>query len=232
VFIVENLKELLSQNFYSDVLVKNVRRGDTAVGTTAEHILGIAENNSQDSDLPDWELKGHRNGSDANITMFTKAPLNRANRKVLEGLGYIDDKDRLAYKKTVSGRKPNGDGLIIFADLETIRITDGSKEWAVWKTATVVGKFNTKIKNTVFVYAESQAKDGDEFFRYTHSELCTCISSEKIITMLNTGEIVIDFRLHREFGKIRDHGTAFRLDQTTIPKLFEQVVRVDFGLKP
>lgn len=103
--------------------VQSTRRGPTGVGKTLEQLLGLDENNIALPDLGAVELKAHRIGSSALITLFT---FNRKawRMKPLEAVrkyGTPDKTGRMGLYFTMS-RVPNSMGLFLFVEQDKISV--------------------------------------------------------------------------------------------------------------
>ena len=73
--------------------------------------------------------------------------------------------------------------------------------------------------------ALSYKEKGIEFFEYKKALLAKGISSERIISLLNEGKILVDIRIGTyPDGRIHNHGTGFRIKPIYQQELFEEIV--------
>lgn len=200
------------------------RKGPTGVGHTLEQELGMTENNIAGSDFKFAELKAHRLNSSSLITLFT------FNRKVwklpqLEAIrryGSADENGRLGIYYTM-GQKPNSAGLFVsFSDQEIeLRHIDGTLV-AVWPVAELVKRFEKKYPAMVLVAAESEERNGIEYFWYNRAQLLRETSPEALVQQFRAGTILLDLRLHDKGTSARNHGTGFRAYERSLPQIFSK----------
>lgn len=99
---------------------------------------------------------------------------------------------------------------------------DGAKAIAFWKFDDLHKKCVGKIKNTIYVIANSRNVSGQEEFRYEKIELLEDFSFNNIIRALWTGIVFIDFDARTG----HNHGTKFRIKQNNWPALFNKVTEL------
>lgn len=205
--------------------VKTKRKGNTGIGQTLEQLLQLEENNFALPDLGFAELKSHRIGSSSMVTLFTfdrKAwkmnPLDAVRK-----YGTKDKNGRLGLFFTLSFT-PNESRLFLRVENKTVSVCHTSGEiLAEWNTETLSQKFKEKMPSLVFVHAESEMREGVEWFKYERAELLTEPSSEKFLEQIKKGNVVIDLRLHDKGTSARNHGTAFRTREDNLSSLFKNV---------
>jgi hypothetical protein len=205
--------------------VKTKRKGNTGIGQTLEQLLQLEENNFALPDLGFAELKSHRIGSSSMVTLFTfdrKAwkmnPLD-----AIRKYGTKDKNGRLGLYFTLFFT-PNESGLFLRVENKTISAchTSGAV-LAEWNTEVLSQQFKKKMPSLVFVHAESEMREGVEWFKYERAELLTEPSGEKFLEQIKKGNVVIDLRLHDRGTSARNHGTAFRTQDDNLSSLFKNV---------
>jgi hypothetical protein len=209
--------------------VPSQRGGNTGVGHTLESELGLAENNIALPDMDVAELKGHRKGSSSLITLFT---LDRGNWKIkqmqaIHDYGLIDADGRPNLYMTLG--VGSGDGpLSVSIDEEcaTVSHTSGTVV-AQWQHSQLAKRFEEKFPAMMLVSATTEERDGSEWFHYERAQLLQGTSGARFREGLSQGWIKIDLRLHDKNGKVRNHGTAFRIPEHKLPQLFEETIEIE-----
>lgn len=205
--------------------VASHRRGPTGIGYTLERLLDLVENNIALPDFHDAELKAHRVNSASMITLFTfnrkawKMPPLEAIRKY----GTFDPSGRQGLYFTMS-KRPTSTGLFLHTTDETVAVRhiDGS-EIAEWRFTDLAEQFRKKFPAMVLVSAMTEERLGMEYFHFTRARLLTGTSPETLHTQIDSGNILIDLRLHDKGTSARNHGTGFRAHEDKLSFLFNRV---------
>lgn len=84
----------------------------------------------------------------------------------------------------------------------------------------------TKLKALFFVYADSDMRDGAEYFHYTQADIYLDPSLENLLKLIDRGRLMIDIRIGsyktgKMKGKPHDHGTGFRIRPEDLSLLYE-----------
>jgi hypothetical protein len=79
-----------------------------------------------------------------------------------------------------------------------------------------------KLKNCFYVTADTEIRDGREYFKYQHLSILSGFSFEKFLICIEQGHILIDFDARTG----HNHGTKFRLKQDKVPHLYGQIDHV------
>ncbi len=220
----EKFQKLRARGF-----IKTTRSGPTGIGHTLETELGIKENNIASPDLGEIELKAHRHGQNSLITLFT------FNRKVwkmnpLEAIkkyGSLDKNNRQGLYNTMT-LIPNSAGLFLYVTDKdvSVRHIDGTivVEWAL---EAVSNQFIKKIPALMLVTAFSEERDGVEYFHFSSAQLMKDTAPALLIDRFKAEHIVVDLRLHdRGTKSARNHGTAFRAYESSLPYLFSNITNL------
>ncbi len=226
---IEELKQRLSEVKRQGWVV-STRRGNTGIGHTLETLLEIDENNLKSPDFGNVELKSQRKSVSNRVTMFT---FNRAVWKInqsslIEKYGYVDGTRRKALYCTVDTR-PNAQGLYLKVEDENLRLyhVDGTLI-AEWSISNIIETFRKKMPALVVVMADSRlnSEEKEEFF-FDEAYYLVNPDADNFIHLLKQNIIVVDVRMHlKENGAVRNHGTAFRIDERYLYLCFERKERL------
>ena len=199
-----------------------MRAGNTGVGYTLETLLGLEENNISLSDLQVAELKAKRENASSLVSLFTrdKAAWKVSPRTAIEDFGTIDSSGRHNLYCTIF-HGSTGDKFNIAIDSEGVSVIhrDGTIV-ARWSHVSLAEAFKQKFPALMLVTAEAEFREGIEWFRYNSAELYTGTSDIQFQNCFSRGLISIDFRLHLNGARVRNRGTAFRIAEHDLPKLF------------
>jgi len=91
-----------------------------------------------------------------------------------------------------------------------------------WRLGEIRNKLEEKLKNIVYVVADTKIIGGKEFFKYLHFEVFMDPSSERFLELLKGGTIFIDFDARTG----HNHGTKFRIRRKQLPQLYQVHVNV------
>lgn len=220
----EEIKRIKSKGY-----VKVVKNGDGDVGTTFEYELGISENNSKE---PDWhgdiEIKTKKENSNCKTTCFSKNPEwgSMRPKDIIEeyGLHRGDGKIRLNSALKVGTESSHGISLVIKKD---VLFVIGREENVLGKLSLIeIEKgFKKKLDKLLFVTAETKKINGETHCHFNKATLCSGISLDKVINLLESGELVYEFRMSYtpKTGKVRDRGACFRLRENKILDLYDKI---------
>lgn len=204
--------------------IKSHRRGPTGIGHTLEQELGMKENNIALPDIKGAELKAHRSNQKSMITLFT------FNRKcwVMKPLDAVKkygsrDKDgRIGLYYTMS-IKPNSAGLFLDIEDSKISVRHKTGELVVnWNLEELAKRFEKKIPALILANAETEERDGVEYFKFTNARLLKGTSPDLLHEQFRLQNILVDLRLHDQGTRARNHGTGFRAYENKLIYLFEE----------
>ncbi|MCY4569879.1 MAG: MvaI/BcnI family restriction endonuclease [Candidatus Poribacteria bacterium] len=197
--------------------VVSLRKGNTGIGYTLETLLGLEENNLKTPDFGDVELKSQRNGVSNPVTMFTfnRGAWKMKQKDLIEKYGYIDTNERSSLYCTVNST-PNNQGLYVKIEQEAVKLyhVDGSLI-AEWAGENLINSFMKKMPALVIVYADARTNSEEkEEFWFNEAFYLTQPNEDNLLDLVKQDIIIVDVRMHlKENGAVRNHGTAFRIDE-------------------
>jgi len=210
--------------------VKSKRKGNTGIGYTLETLLNIDENNLKTPDFGNIELKSQRKNASNKVTMFT---FNRAvwkipQRELIEKYGYVDTEERKALYCTVN-TKSNAQGVYLKVEDKLLILyhVDGTRI-AEWKIENLVLAFEKKMPALVVVLAESRINSEErEEFWFNEAYFLKEPEINNFIDLMKKDIIIVDIRMHlKKNNSVRNHGTAFRIDERFLYLCFSEKERL------
>ena len=223
---IKKLKEIEKKGY-----IKTLRRGATGVGHTLEQSLDLKENNLKVPDLGEFELKAIRKHATNPITLFTKEPITfrgSAAKYLVENFGYNTPRDGSIKELyiTISYEKYNSQNFKLEVDEKnkTLFIKKKSEEISqvFWTHEMLENVANKKIKSLILVLANSRNDGFDEEFHYDEAYLLEGFDFHKFLEAIKHGYIKVDLRMHiKKNGSIRNHGTAFRIQQNKLMEIYK-----------
>jgi len=227
---LEKLKTIEEEGF-----VKSHRSGPTGIGKTLEDKLGIKENCISGPDLVDHELKSARKPSRSMLTLFTKTPQPKgAIRNLLEAYGYPHRKGKsgpapgeLELHSTIDSSRKNSHGLILEVRGNRLYIVGVKNVEAFYDKELLKTTFEKKYNNLVYVLADHKKVNKVEYFHYNEAYRMEDFAFERFIDLVNRGHLKVDLRVgHYQNGRLRDHGTAFRIPSIHLKDCFETIEKI------
>jgi hypothetical protein len=213
--------------------IRSYRKGDTGIGHTMEGLLGYRENNIA---LPDWgllEVKTTRRDSNTPITLFSKSPKlipGLGRKEFIEKHGYWDDtRHRQALYTTLNATSENSLGWKMNVDrvTDSILFMHNGELVATQDPQSLEKKMAEKISNLVLIIADRKLDGKDEYFQYNEAYLLADADHERLLELIETGDITFDWRMHlRENGTVRDHGPGYRMLETKLHNLYSHRERL------
>lgn len=204
--------------------IKTHRSGPTGIGHTLEQELGMTENNIALPDIKGAELKAHRSNQNSMITLFT------FNRKcwvmkpldAVKKYGSLDKDGRIGLYYTMSV-KPNSAGLFLDIEDTKISVRHRSGQLVVnWDLEKLAKRFEQKIPALILANAETEERDGIEYFKFKNARLLKGTSPDLLHEQFRLQNILVDLRLHDKGTMARNHGTGFRAYENKLIYLFEE----------
>lgn len=214
--------------------LKAIKSGDTAIGMTIEHALGITANSSKDPDYKGIELKSAREKAKAQKTRSTIfaqvanwdiSPL-KSSAAIVDKYGYMREADLKLYC-SISTKAANSQGLSFeYQEDKDLLVekheTDG--EVVVWKGSTLRQRLLEKHKETFWIKAESVDIGGVE-----HFVLKSVIHTKnplvgQLMPLLAEGVITMDHLIKRKngTGNAAEKGPLFKINPKHLELLFPE----------
>ncbi|QSB54970.1 MvaI/BcnI restriction endonuclease family protein [Acinetobacter calcoaceticus] len=214
--------------------LKAVKSGDTAIGMTIEHALGISANSSKNPDYKGIELKSAREKAKAQKTRSTIfaqvaswdiSPL-KSSGAIVDKYGYMREDDLKLYC-SISTKTINSQGLSFeYQETKDLLVEkhhiDG--EVAVWKGSILRQRLLEKHKETFWIKAESIEIDGTEHFIlksviHTKNPLVG-----QLMQLLADGIITMDHLIKRKngTGNATEKGPLFKINPKHLDLLFPE----------
>ncbi len=230
--LLERIQEIHNQGF-----LKSITAGDPGVGDTLENALGISRNNLKTPDYKGIELKSTRltrNGSqrsETRTTLFTKVPdIGYTYREIVEHYGKVQvprnsTVARLQLYETCLASRANAYGLQLQVDINNDQLNlmymeQRLKFVSAWFMHKLKESLLTKHRETFWVKAVSENRDGWEYFRYDQIVHTKRPNASLLAPLLETDKITVDLAAHITDGKWRDHGVLFKMSPADIGLLF------------
>lgn len=213
-------------------------------------MLGIPESNFPGPNGHRTELKGCRKKSHSKITLLTKAPLpDGINSDLWNGYGYPPKKNRASSTAMSTISRENkvlyttlpatrfntlkgkpGFKIHITADRVEIHHSEPYKSMSVpyWDKNTLRKRFLEKFPDKLlYVKANTKGRGKEEHFHYDEAYLLSGFSFDKITDLLSAEDIRADIRIGQyPNGRLRDHGTGFRIYPNKLDMCFADSKRV------
>lgn len=229
--LLEKLRGISARGF-----IATLRPGDTGVGMTLETLLGIAANSKQAPDYKGIELKAKRSGRAGNSnrsTLFSKVPSWKLSPVgdaigLLHRRGYTDGDGRLALYHTLRGTKPNSLGLMLEIDAEQdwlkqvhVDPETGKKQHDVtWEMPSLKSDLAAKHKETFWIQAKCRGKGECEEFHYVAVQHTRGPMVGNLPALIEAGVVTVDYALHYNGTRARDHGYLFKIHPSNLGALF------------
>lgn len=210
--------------------IRTKRKGPTGVGYTLESLLEIEENNISSPDFGAIELKSHRHGQSALLSLFTfnrnvwvMPPLDAIHK-----YGSPDENGRMGLYFTM-GLRPNSAGLFLFVaeDIVAVRSIDGA-EIAKWQLTDLAQRFAKKVANVLLVSASVENRNNVEYFWFDRARILTGGTSVSILRNQFASEnLLLDLRLHDAGTRARNHGTGFRVSLANLQNVYSRILELE-----
>lgn len=214
--------------------IKTLRSGDTGVGYTLETKLGIAANSSKTPDFKGIEVKSRRSrigGGTNRSTLFSKVPNWKLSpvgnaMGLLNTRGYYDEDGRLSLHHTMKATDLNSLNLFLEIDAERDwlkQVHQGSSAHAhdvTWEMPVLKRDLSAKHRETFWVRAACRGEGNDEHFHYVEVKHTRKALSSNLPALIEAGVITVDYTLHLEGKRARDHGYLFKIHPDNLGALF------------
>lgn len=244
--VADELRGLI-QEIHNLGFIPAITAGDTAVGDTLEHALGIRRNSSRAPDYRGIELKSTRltrNGRQRTATrstLFSKVPdEGMTYRQLFDAYGKMqvprgETVARFQLYETLLSSRINAYGLQFEVDNNNDKLkimycpNENTRNFvSSWHMQTLRESVLLKHHETFWVKALSETRSGIEFFRYDIIEHTKNPNVLLMGPLLETDKITADLAGHLEpDGKFRNHGILFKMKPEDIHLLVGEPVIYD-----
>lgn len=240
----ETAKELLSKLRVIHELgfIPTRTKGDPGVGDTLEFRLGIRKNPRRSPDYKGIELKAKRESSrSSKFTLLNRVPdwersHFHSEQEVVESLGYVRNGVKRLYCD-VSAISKNTQGLYLeltddAADLwQKADRPDYSGDVVVWAMQTLRDAILEKHHETFWVSARSCFIGGVEHFQYNSVRHTMNPRVELLETLIEEGKMIYGWTAKiKSNGKVKDHGSEFRMKKRDLKLLFPREYNHDLSV--
>ena len=206
--------------------IKSLRTHDTGIGKTLEHYMDLKENNIALPDFGKLELKSRRKKTSSPLTLFTKSPEGISNREIKERFGYPDKEfpDIKIVHQTIMNGRESSRGFSLKADKVAGKIFLKHKNQKIGHYSLVFLKQKALEKigdGLILVFAKAKKKNGHEYFHYIEGYILKGLDPAKFILYSRYDIRLGVYHSGKNVGKPHDHGSAFRISENDIPKMFK-----------
>ena len=121
-------------------------------------------------------------------------------------------------------KTPGSTGLFLHTTDETVSVRHISgAAVAEWKFADLAMQFGRKFPAMMLVSAITELRSDIEYFHFTRARLLKGTSPETLRNQIDSGNLLVDLRLHDTGTSARNHGTGFRAHEDKLSFLFSHV---------
>lgn len=227
--LLDKMREIASRGW-----IKTITNGDTGIGATLESCLGIQINSSRIPDYKGIEIKAKRLRGlkpTTRNTLFAQVPdwsISRlkSSAEILDSYGYFRNEDKKLYC-TVKSTAPNAQGLMLRVDEpkdllhEVHQSGDHFDDVVTWKFDVLRDRLLTKHNETFWVGANSEKRDGTEYFQYKKVLYTRLPFASNFHTLCHEGVVTLDHLIKRTIdGKVVEKGPLFKISETNLELLF------------
>lgn len=224
--LLDQLKQIAKQPIYA------VTKGDTAIGMSLEHALGIKANSSKAPDFENLiELKSSRSrGTRTNLfAQVANWDLSecKSSGQILDTYGYDTDTHRKLYC-TISTQRVNSQGLSFKynSKLDYVEeVHSSGRSVAIWTGEVLRKRLIEKHSETFWVTADEM-----EINNQPHFVLKSVLHTRRpvisqLLPLIETGNITMDHLIKRELTKLtgaKEKGPLFKIHERDLNLLFPE----------
>ncbi len=234
--LLEKLRDVAGQGW-----IKTVTVGDTGIGATLEHYLGIQINSSQKPDYKGIELKTKRISglrAQTRTSLFAQVPdweisALKSSAQILDAYGYSRGDIKKLYC-TVKATGANSQGLVLRVDEprdllhERFESPEFNRDVVSWKFEVLRNRLLTKHNETFWVGASTTRIDGVEHFHYKKVLHTRLPFATNFHTLCHEGVITLDHLIKREIsGRVVEKGPLFKINPADLGLLFPPPIHFD-----
>lgn len=211
-----------------------VGTGDTAVGRTMEHALGIAMNSSKNPDWHGIELKfgrrrpAQRKNLFAQVPDWTLSPITSI-RDFLGIYGY--HRNGLNRLNCTVGLTPNSQGLSLKVDTNRQIVEEVSKHpqypvALVWTLKKLNERILEKHTETCWVTVDSKFENGIEFFKPRLAIHTSSPRTDLIPILISGGQMTVDHMIKQDGTSVTERGPEWKVSNSGHTQLFTELSSV------
>lgn len=238
--LLENFKRIHKQGF-----IKSVTSSKNGAGITLEYLLNSTGGDFCIPDFQGIELKALRNYKFADFDLFNSSPDGKyvyPSQWLAENYGYPDKdfKNIKVLKGDIYSNHLNKIGLFNQFQLKIDKVNKKIilqiynyknvliNEDIYWDFDTLKEKLELKLKKLAIITTEKLYSNREYYYFYKSIKMYKLKSFEEFINLIEQGIIFVTFKTGvsksgKYKGKFQDHGTAFRISQCNIEKLFTKI---------
>lgn len=228
--------DLLSKltNIAQGDYLKAVGSGDTAVGRTLEHALGISMNSSRNPDWHGIELKfgrrrpAQRKNLFAQVPDWSISPITSI-RDFLGVYGY--HRNGLNRLNCTVGLTPNSQGLSLRVDtnrqlVEEISNHEQYPVALVWTLKKLNERLLEKHTETCWVTVDSKFENGIEFFKPKIAIHTSSPRTDLVPILISGGQMTVDHMIKQTGTSVTERGPEWKVSNSGHSQLFTELSSV------
>lgn len=228
-------------------LTKALRKGTTGIGYTFETLLGKKEDNSYLPDFNGIEIKTKLGYSSSPLTLFCMVPKKSNDyciKHILNTYGY-PDKEALkhGFKRFKGNVYCKQNNIIACKYIFKLKIDKVNKKLRLfildryfnvikddifWDFEDLEQRLFSKLSYLAIIKGLPYKRNNNTFYKYISLDIYKLKSFDIFLKLIEKDKIFVVFNIdmiknEKQFGKINDRGTAFRINIRDIEQLFEKV---------
>ena len=220
---VPKFKEIKSKGF-----IEITRKGDGKYGNTFEDLLGLVENNLKEPDIEGYELKVQDKKTSSKQTLFNKCSFEMQPLDFLEnyGIPHTKQKGELSCNTTVT-RNANNRGFYLDTDDNFLYVKHKNTIICKYDWNTLTDAYMTKFPKAIKVYGSVKKENNKTYFHYNEAYYLTNSNKDKFKKLIEDNIICLEFKLRTRYNEgkgVRNRGTAFRIADNNLDKLFDKEI--------
>ena len=208
-----------------------VGTGDTAVGRTLEHALGIQMNSSRNPDWHGIELKFGRRRPAQRKNLFAQVPDWNLSpitsiRDFLSVFGY--HRNGLNRLNCTVGLTPNSQGLSLKVDSNREIVEEVSKDpnypvALVWTLKKLNERLLEKHTETCWVTVDSKFENGIEFFKPKLAIHTSLPRTDLVPILISGGQMTVDHMIKQQGNSVTERGPEWKVSNSGHAQLFTEL---------
>lgn len=198
--------------------------GSGRYGLSLEKALGIDANSSKEADFMGIELKT-KHGSTLQ-TLFSRIPTRYCGGG--SKAAFFDSHSRYDAKRdrkalyTSFCSEPDSYGFALGVSGHTIVVSRNSVPVLEYEAETIEEALLSKHSQTAFIEVRPSKVGGEEVMIINAVRYCKWPSILRFLSLVQSGQVFLDFTLSEKSGKVKDHGFLWRIRSESIEQLYLQ----------